>query len=1328
MKINFNFSQPNWDGLVAAVRMGDRRTFERHFGACLPMGGFQSLWFGAKSGKAYLLQRIADEIAPAGCGFPPDLKYEYRRMLAPYKLYREFVSGRDVAEALAQVAEAFIQGVTPADFDAVLMAGAICVFAGDAERLATLSDLRGVRAGIGASDFRTYTDVFAAYRLLLERGPSQGVLSRLDLLGDSFGGAASFLPQMRGKFPLTHLRLPCFELYAAVCAALYKDAPLRCLSVGVTVDSLLHALDDVRGTVDCALLADVSRILAAVGEDGGSFGSEAVPPGAFTPPPLASFNRLLMAHVAGGEGVLGGDARPHVEAARALVDAGQLVLGATAAGFAMGWPSVSESAGAVVAAAAHWGVKPLFKMDPRLPAWQLALDELGKFIDGADAAPAAVRDPFFWLLTLSRVGGPETFKVVDLGIWRRRVLKSGKLGKGKVHSVGEAERMVGELETLPQDDAVFAALWQLSGEFGFPRGFRSAGNPGKFACLLRSLVGHPRVAAMVDGEDFEATPIELSAYAPKIETSRTPEGELVLELPRELRELGSEAGSGRALLRLGPGKYGALLCGAELQRAAEIILKRGSGGKVVIPGAAAEDAANRIAQAAKTIPMHGVITEDGDLSKLPRVAASPLPHLRLSLEDDDALEIALRVVVDEGTGKVVYAPGFGPGEVVARQAGEAVAVVRDKSAEEAAAKPVRDLLGECPGVKAMGVDDWRAEGLAEILGALDGLRSLGDAVALDWLDPDRVLKVASVSGAALDARPKGAGHWFGVSGNFDLDNGKVLSFEEMLKSMPAKVGGYVRLSDGEYVRVSRKLRERLEMLGAAGDMRDGELDVPVAALPAIDGAFGGAAENDGAAAFALPEAMERRATQIRDELARDVAVPEGLAAELRPYQCEGFVWLDHLAGCGIGACLADDMGLGKTLEIIAVLLARAADGASLVVAPTSVCGNWESEIRRFAPGLVPKPVGARESAAEVVKTAGRGDVVIASYGLAVTKGDILASRHWNGVVLDEAQAIKNAATKRAKGVKKLAAQFRVAATGTPVENRLSEFWSLFDFLNPGMLLSQEKFVARYTQDGMATAGLKKLVSPLVLRRLKKDVLKDLPPKTEVNLFVELESTERAAYEACRRQALEAVEQAKEAGKAASAGMLVLRELTRLRRFCCHPSLVLPELVASAKLDALADLLADLREGDHRALVFSQYTDYLAIVGNMVGKNGWSYQYLDGSTPRDERLERVERFQKGEGDFFLISLKAGGFGLNLTAANYVILLDPWWNPAVENQAADRVHRIGQTEPVTVYRLVAKDTIEERVVALHADKLKIADDLLEGAGSAALTLNEMMGLFS
>ena len=744
----------------------------------------------------------------------------------------------------------------------------------------------------------------------------------------------------------------------------------------------------------------------------------------------------------------------------------------------------------------------------------------------------------------------------------------------------------------------------------------------------------------------------------------------------------------------------------------------GTDGRIDIPKEGVAEIQKLLPRMGALAPIQGELSVLGGGASLSRVNGDTTPLVRLEY-GDEGLAIVLCVRPLESSRDLVFIPGAGqPERLVADKRGSVV-LVRDLAAEKVAASAVRAALGDFA-AWASDDNDWLIDDLLHALRALDALKALGGAVHLEWRKGRKLAVSAPVPGKWKLSAVGGADFWFSVAGQFPLDDGEAISIAALLDAFRNRQGEFLPFGDNEYLRLSSAMLKRLEALDAAGRVKGGSLQVPPAALPMLDGVFGG----DGDDALALPPSMEERASAVRDALARKVEPPSRLTAELRPYQRDGYEWLSRLASAGMGACLADDMGLGKTVQVIALLLERAADGASLVIAPASVCGNWRNELNRFAPTL--RPVMAwdeKADAMDAVRDAGPGDIVIAGYGLLVSREESFVARDWNGVVLDEAQAIKNETSKRAHAAKKLRARFRVAATGTPVENRLTELWSISDFLNPGLLGKVDDFTRRFTSDGRATPALKRLVSPLVLRRLKGDVLEDLPEKTEITLPIDLGKEERAGYETCRRLALEAL-----SGDAGGNRISILAELTRLRRYCCHPSLVLgPEARESAKMDALVELLGDLRENHHRALVFSQFTDYLALVRRAVDNAGWTHLYLDGQTPASERGRLVDAFQRGEGDFFLISLKAGGTGLNLTAANYVILLDPWWNPAVENQAADRVHRIGQKNPVTVYRLIAADTVEERVLELHKEKKAIAEDVLEDASASALTPDELLSLF-
>ncbi|MGN0844705.1 MAG: DEAD/DEAH box helicase [Kiritimatiellia bacterium] len=745
----------------------------------------------------------------------------------------------------------------------------------------------------------------------------------------------------------------------------------------------------------------------------------------------------------------------------------------------------------------------------------------------------------------------------------------------------------------------------------------------------------------------------------------------------------------------------------------DVFREYGDRGTIKLPKEAMAKVRPLLGRIAALIPLQGDLANAAGESGLKRIAGDATPLVRLSMEED-TLAIALRVRPVAEAKSIVCEPGAGQAERTVALADGAAVLVRDLAEERLRAEEVETVLADCESWRE-GRLDWAVDDPGAALAALSAVRGLGEKAHVEW-QPGKKIGLAKPCRRLALGATLGADRWLSVNGDCELDDGRVVTLLKLLSRFGKRIGRFVPIDENGYVELSRPLLRTLEALETAGRESKGKLLVPPAALPMLDTTFA-----EGGAELALPKTMQIETERIRCALSGRYAAPERLKGVLRPYQEAGYEWLARLAACGLGSCLADDMGLGKTVQIIALLLARGAEGASLVIAPTSVAGNWRGEIRRFAPTLHPIIAGDGDDG-NWLKADAR-DVVIVSYGLLVSRSAKFLSREWNGVILDEAQAIKNADTERAKAVKKLSAKFRVAATGTPVENRLTDLWSVFDFLNPGLLGTEDAFIEKFTDGGRATAALKNLVRPLVLRRLKRDVLDDLPEKTEITLSVPLEGDERAGYEACRVAALDTLEKGGKENR-----ISILAELMRLRRYCCHPSLVLPEVAAGAKLEALLELLRDLKGANHRVLVFSQFTDFLKIVEARVKQEGFSSQYLDGATPPQERERRVAAFQRGEGDLFLLSLKAGGTGLNLTAANYVVLLDPWWNPAVEDQAADRAHRIGQRNPVTVYRLIAADTVEERVLELHREKKDLARDILDGTGSTALTPEVLMKLFT
>ncbi|MBR6028723.1 MAG: DEAD/DEAH box helicase [Clostridia bacterium] len=454
---------------------------------------------------------------------------------------------------------------------------------------------------------------------------------------------------------------------------------------------------------------------------------------------------------------------------------------------------------------------------------------------------------------------------------------------------------------------------------------------------------------------------------------------------------------------------------------------------------------------------------------------------------------------------------------------------------------------------------------------------------------------------------------------------------------------------------------------------------------------------------------------LRDPASAVMPPPEGL--DLRPYQQRGYEWLTTLDRLRMGGVLADDMGLGKTVQVIALLKRlKAEEGGplSLVVAPTSLTYNWLSEFRRFAPELRARVLsGTQEQRAATLRELNRSggvDVLITSYPLLRRDIGLMRVMDFRLAVLDEAQHIKNAGSVGSQAARQLSARTRFALTGTPMENHPGELWSIFDYALPGYLGTYPAFLRRY-QDGERLGELKRRIEPFLLRRLKTDVLPELPDKLETVLTAAMPPEQQRVYAAALSRLRERVSGVL-SRKGLSRGQLeVLSALTELREICCHPALVLDDYVGSSgKTDLLLDLLPGAIASGHRVLLFSQFTRMLRLLLRPLQAAGWHCLYLDGDTPAAERLPLCERFNRGEGDVFLISLKAGGTGLNLTGADTVIHFDPWWNPAVEDQATDRAHRIGQTRKVSVLRLVTHDTIEERVLALGEKKRALFDQLV------------------
>jgi SNF2 family DNA or RNA helicase len=452
----------------------------------------------------------------------------------------------------------------------------------------------------------------------------------------------------------------------------------------------------------------------------------------------------------------------------------------------------------------------------------------------------------------------------------------------------------------------------------------------------------------------------------------------------------------------------------------------------------------------------------------------------------------------------------------------------------------------------------------------------------------------------------------------------------------------------------------------------------------------------------------------------DVSIPPRFKGELHPYQKEGIRWLHRLRDFGLGGILADDMGLGKTIQAICALSEIHNSGSrvapSLIVCPTSLVDNWKEEINRFEPGLkVVTFVGAPGERRKLLALKNDVDVFVTSYGLIQRDLEYFEPLSFSYVILDEAQAIKNRETRNARSVKRLNADFRLVLTGTPIENSLEDLWSLFDYLMPGFLGSHDRFLQSYMRPAdhdvrKAFDILKKRVAPFVLRRMKQDVLDDLPSISHIVYHCYLHDEQRMIYQAAAKRAKEELSDLVERQGFDKARLHVLATLTKLKQICCHPSLVRSDEsapVCSAKYEMFQDLLEILIGGGHKTVLFSQYTKMLGIIKEDFSQKNIPYLYLDGSTKN--RLSVVKQFNEDPAiPVFLVSLRAGGTGLNLVGADSVIHYDMWWNPAVENQATDRVWRMGQKLKVSSYKLITKGTIEEKIIELQEKK----KDLISG----------------
>jgi superfamily II DNA or RNA helicase len=897
-------------------------------------------------------------------------------------------------------------------------------------------------------------------------------------------------------------------------------------------------------------------------------------------------------------------------------------------------------------------------------------------------------------ISLVQSDGDEKPAPASTASWARVIYRFARAQGGITLARAIARGGAGETTETPLESTLSSLLNQpgsvqpeqcdLLADRLLERRSRGVLAPEKVDALLKVLVGAREV--LLDGREVAITDEEILPRA--IVEDRGPEVVLTIARDPRVTDVPSPgvALCGDVLCRLGEIELG----GAWLQHLPIV--------RVFTERQMGELATQTIPELARRMPI------EMRTRRLPRISRELRPRLQLELSQAGAALSVLPTLVygsppsvriDDG--RMVYLRGAVP--------------LRDEPAERRLVQQLRDELNMIPGRRAIfeGADAARvADRLKRWRGDL-----VGEAAGI--VNPDlRLVPRLLVSGGDGDGSPQVRFELkFDVEGARDgasrsVDAAAVVrAWQEGLGLVPLDGGGWAPLPQAWLDQHGERLADLLAAREADGR-------VATHALPALAG---------------LCESLEHPPPPGLDRLAPlvegfdrlpEAPLPADLTATLRPYQRLGVSWLAFLRSAGLGGVLADDMGLGKTVQALC-----AVKGPTLIVCPTSVLPNWEAELRRFRPTL---KVSTYHGPG---RSLGDADVTLTSYAILRLDAEALAARRWDMVVLDEAQAIKNPDSQVARAAFELRAELRVALTGTPVENRLEELWSLMHFTNRGLLGGRRDFDDRYAApiaDGVAGAAekLRRRIRPFVLRRLKRDVAPELPPRSEAVLSVALDERERAVYDAVRAATRADVVALLDAG--GGGVMKALEALLRLRQAACHPALVPGQQAQmSSKVQRLVGALENAVADGHKALVFSQWTSLLDLIEPALKETEIAFTRLDGST-RD-RGEVVARFQAPDGPpVMLVSLKAGGSGLNLTAADHVFLVDPWWNPAVEAQAADRAHRIGQERPVFIYRLVSLGTVEERILLLQEKKRALFEAALgDGTAAAAgLTREDLLAL--
>jgi len=742
-------------------------------------------------------------------------------------------------------------------------------------------------------------------------------------------------------------------------------------------------------------------------------------------------------------------------------------------------------------------------------------------------------------------------------------------------------------------------------------------------------------------------------------------------------------------------------------------------GKVRKLGEIPEEAEKMLAQLllrmGKSIEIHSPLVEGTEIEVI-----KSTPIISLLIRPKGLLYELQAVVQPIQDGKLELIPGKGNETVYDIAKGKRFEIKRDIKLELQNFDELTEFMyTNFDGIEEMDEENGWIVAPQNFLDLMSFVRDNEDRYNIKWPEGKGVRIRTKVSSSNVSATLKHKENWFEMEGTVSIGEGSNITIKELLALLEESGGNrFVKLSDDEYIELEDSLRKQLKQLE---DIAHLAKRIPMYQIGSLaDMVYGDKAF------IKTDKAFKNLEKKMEDAASLSPEVPKLLNGDLREYQYNGFVWMVRLASWGAGACLADEMGLGKTIQTIALMLHR--KGPHLVVAPTSVVFNWVRELEKFAPSLHVSVLNdTSESRESVISEAAEGDVVLCSYGILQREEELVSSKKWDTVCLDEAHTIKNHGTKTSMAAMKLQAECRIALTGTPIQNNLAELWNIFQFINPGILGSHESFLRKFgTGSEIKGNGkrLKSLIQPFILRRRKSDVAEELPDKVDSQRLIDLTKEETIVYETVRETTARQLENANKVD------VNILAQITKLRQAACSIGLIEKKWnKGSSKEESAIELISQIVESGNRVLVFSQFTRFLTSVQSRLAETNPEIVslYLDGSTPAKKREELVNSFQKGEGSVFFVSLKAGGLGLNLTGANYVIHLDPWWNPAIESQATDRAHRIGQKRNVTVYHLISSHTIEEKILRLHKTKKDLADYLMEGTDvGQSITMDDLRNL--